>query len=339
MKREVLVGYARVSMVLHPQYTASAPSFDGCGRVAFSTRGVPDDRRIEFWEGHNATALIGLRCRRSDPSPFEAAEVNVQLPRLQLARVVGSAHLVERGPDVVRRQPAEAIALYFTLSRRSWFRDDRGTWTLRPGDLLMCDADRPFARGFADGVDELVLRVPRAVFSEVVGVDEMPRASVTRFAKPCAALAHALAAQIVRTARSPQPGAADERTLLALLGAVATGGRGAAMAAHRAAAEQLIECSLNDRRLSAAQVAAGVGISERHLSRVFAQAGTTVPRYILGRRLDVAHGMLRDARHASLTIAEVAVRCGFGSPARFSNAFVQRFGVRASELRRETAAR
>ena len=32
---------------------------------AFSTVGLPAARRVELWETHNATALIGLTCRRA----------------------------------------------------------------------------------------------------------------------------------------------------------------------------------------------------------------------------------------------------------------------------------
>jgi hypothetical protein len=87
----------------------------------FSTAGLPAARRIELWEGHNAAALIGLSCHST--VPLEATEVNVPLGR--------------------------------------WFRDEDGTRELRPGQLLICDADRPFARGFARGLEELAIKVPR----------------------------------------------------------------------------------------------------------------------------------------------------------------------------------
>ena len=44
------------------------------------------------------------------------------------------------------------------------------------------------------------------------------------------------------------------------------------------------------RTARAALVAAGIGISERHLSRAF--AGTGFPQYVLGRRLDRARTLL-----------------------------------------------
>src|ERR1039457_4148106 len=69
----------------------------------------PPQRRVELWEGHNAAALIGLSCHAA--TPLEATEINVPLGRIQLARVTGSPHVVERTAEVIRRSPADAVAV------------------------------------------------------------------------------------------------------------------------------------------------------------------------------------------------------------------------------------
>jgi len=40
----------------------------------FSTAGLPDMRRIELWESHNAAALIGLSCHTAASDSLEATE-------------------------------------------------------------------------------------------------------------------------------------------------------------------------------------------------------------------------------------------------------------------------
>ena len=106
----------------------------------FSTAGLPAARRIELWEGHNTAALIGLSCHTAVPGALEATEVNVQLGRIQLARVTGSPHVVERTAEVIRRSPADAVAVYVTLRGDAWFRHEDGRRDLRPGQVLICDA-------------------------------------------------------------------------------------------------------------------------------------------------------------------------------------------------------
>src|SRR5262249_45355574 len=125
--------------------------------------------------------------------------------------------------------------------------------------------------------------------------------------------------------------------LVALLTA---GGHAAPATAHRAAARCYIEEHLTDPALGAEQIAAAIGISERQLSRVFAADDTSVPRYVLARRLRPAPSILVPAEPVlgetgpAETVADVAARCGFSSAAYFSHAFRQHFGVRAGELRR-----
>ena len=315
------------------QLTAEAPR-----PVEFSTVGLPDQRRIELWEDHNAETLIGLRCRTLDATAFEATEINVQLDRVQLARVSGTSHVVERDAEVIRHRPADAIALYFSLVGEAFFYHQDGVRVLRPGQLLMCDADRPFMRGFSHGLEELVVKVPREVFADLTGTECLPEPVVVDFGKGASAYAGALARQVGRAARAVGAVPADERTVLELVSALTSGGCDQLSMAHPAAARAFIESHLADPGLSAPQVAAGIGISARHLSRVFAEDGTTLPKYVLGRRLGTAHAMLRKPGAVSMTIAEVAHACGFVSADHFSRAFGARFGERATDVRRRAVS-
>jgi AraC-like DNA-binding protein len=306
--------------------------------VAFSTVGLPEDQRLDLWETHNADALIGLRCRTLSGSSLEATEINVQLEHVHLARVTGTSHVVERDAALIRDRPAESVAMFFSLKGEAFFYHDDGVHAVRPGQLLLYDADRPFVRGFARGLEELVLKVPRDVFTEATGIHDVSKPVVLGFASGTNSFAHALARQVGGAVRGESPRAVDEQTLLQLVAAlVGRDGDQNLSAAHRAAAQAYVEEHLSDPSLSAVRIAAAVGISSRHLSRVFAQVGTSVPRYVLLRRLEAARRLLEKPAATSMTIAEVAHHCGFSSAAHFSNAFTSHFGERASEVRRMAA--
>jgi AraC-like DNA-binding protein len=307
----------------------------------FSTAGLPAARRIELWEGHNTAALIGLSCHTT--VPLEATEVNVELGRIHLARVTGSPHVVERTAEVIRRSPADAVAVYVTLRGNAWFRHPDSRRDLRPGQVLICDADRPFARGFARGLEELAIKVPRAALLARTGLAGTGLTSlrfpvVATFARGNDPYARVLARLVDRAARTERPVAADEGTVLDLVATLAAGRNADRTAALRAAARCFIEDHLADPGLGAAWVAAATGISERHLSRVFAADGTTLPRHVLSRRLQLAYAMLADPAPGR-TVADVAARCGFTSAAYFSHAFRARFGLRAGDVRRDAARR
>ncbi len=319
--------HVRAYMAAMIQVTPKVP-------VAFTTAGLPETQRTELWEDHNARALIGLRCRTLTASVLEATEINLQLEHVDLARVRGNPHVVERDQALITRRPAESVALFFSLAGDAFFYHEDGVWTVRPGQLLICDADQPFMRGFSQGLEELVLKIPRHRFAEATGGDRIGRPVVVDFSAGGNSFAHTLAREIAAATRVDRPHLVQEAALVNLVAALAGPGRDDLPAAHRAAAQTFIDQHLTDPRLAAPVVAAAVGISTRHLSRVFAEVGTSVPGYLRGRRLDRARMLLEGNEAASLSIAEVAHRCGFTSAAHFSTAFRARFGERANDVRR-----
>jgi len=294
---------------------------------AFATARIETDRQVELWERHNAESLIALACRPPAARSFAATEVNLQLERAHLARVRGTRHVVERSDAMVDAKPAEAIAVYVTIIGDAVFEQDGERRVLRPGQLLVCDADRPFRRGFGHGLDELAVKVPRSEFTRLTGRATVPKPVVVDGDNPHG---RALARLVARAVRQDRPVPADEQAVLELVAVLA--GPVDLPVAHRAAARAFIEDHVADPTLSAADIAAGTGISERHLSRVFAAAGTSVPRHILARRLDAAYSVLTTDK--TLRTADVAACCGFTSVAYFSHTFRTRFGVTAGEVRR-----
>lgn len=303
----------------------------GLAPTVFSTAGVPAGRRVELWETHNATALIGLDVQAT--GPLEATELNIALPQVQLARVAGSAHAVRRTADVIARSPADAIAVYLTLRGDASFTSSDGTRALRPGNVLICETDRPFGREFARGLEELVVKVPRAALAARCDVPRLRVPVVTSLdgGRGTRQYARALAKMTGGATRTPHPVPPDEDTVLDLVTVLAAGRDAATTTAHRAAACCYIADHLTDPNLSAAQVAAAIGLSDRQLSRVFAASGTTVPRHILARRLRLAYSIL--SRKPGAPVSDVAAQCGFTSATYFSHAFRAHFGHRASEAR------
>ncbi|MGE4239343.1 DNA-3-methyladenine glycosylase 2 family protein [Ramlibacter sp.] len=90
-----------------------------------------------------------------------------------------------------------------------------------------------------------------------------------------------------------------------------------------------------DESPSVEQVAARLGVSDRHLRRIFeAQLGVSPLQYLQTRRLLTAKQLLADT---ALPITQVALISGFASMRRFNAAFVQHYGLSPTQLRREGA--
>ncbi len=85
------------------------------------------------------------------------------------------------------------------------------------------------------------------------------------------------------------------------------------------------------------EVAARLGVTDRHLRRIFAVAhGVTPIDYLTTQRLLLAKQLLTDT---DLAVADVALAAGFGSQRRFNAAFAERYRLNPTALRRERVAR
>ena len=83
-------------------------------------------------------------------------------------------------------------------------------------------------------------------------------------------------------------------------------------------------------------IAARLGVTDRHLRRIFARRHGVTPVAWLGtQRLLLAKQLLTDTR---LPVTQVALASGFGSLRRFNAAFAQRYRLSPTALRRDGAA-
>jgi len=284
-------------------------------------------------ETYNATALVALTCGVRDTQPLRAKQTNLVLPRLQIATIFGTPHHVSRSAELVERFPTDSITVYVGLGADTAFTSNGRRGVVRRGDVVVCDSDQPFERELGFGVSEFAVKVKRADLHDTLGIDVPHEVSLlSPHSNPAA---HALTRSAVTAIRTAGSRSVDELAVLELVGLLAAGDATAPEVRHRAMARAHIEAHLADRDLSAGRVAAATGISERQLSRIFAATGVSVPQYIRHRRLELARSIL--VTGAAESTADAARAAGFSSPAHFSQAFQQRFGVSAGSVRRAAA--
>lgn len=90
-----------------------------------------------------------------------------------------------------------------------------------------------------------------------------------------------------------------------------------------------------DATPSVEQLAARLGVSDRHLRRIFeAQLGVSPLQYLQTRRLLAAKQLLADT---DLPVTQVALLSGFASVRRFNAAFSEHYGLNPSQMRRAGA--
>jgi AraC family transcriptional regulator, regulatory protein of adaptative response / DNA-3-methyladenine glycosylase II len=85
------------------------------------------------------------------------------------------------------------------------------------------------------------------------------------------------------------------------------------------------------------RLAARLGVSDRHLRRVFEERlGVSPLQYLLTRKLLTAKQLLADT---DLPVTQIALASGFASVRRFNAAFLEHYRLNPTQLRRETATR
>jgi AraC-like DNA-binding protein len=100
---------------------------------------------------------------------------------------------------------------------------------------------------------------------------------------------------------------------------------------------RFIDANLGEQTLSPSAIAQAIGISVRHLHRVFSVTGCTVGDYIRILRLDQCRKDLADPLLQDRSITEIAFARGFCDAAHFSHSFRKQFGISARTFRVQNA--
>ena len=108
---------------------------------------------------------------------------------------------------------------------------------------------------------------------------------------------------------------------------------GGAKAARLKALKSDVMSMIGNCDLSSEIIASRHSISSRYVRKLFEQEGTSFTAFVLGERLTRVRRMLRDSRHAHLTIAQLAHACGFNDISYFNRAFRRHFGATPTDVR------
>jgi AraC-like DNA-binding protein len=90
---------------------------------------------------------------------------------------------------------------------------------------------------------------------------------------------------------------------------------------------------LGQHRLTVADAARSLQISESYVRQLLAENGTTFTDLVLGGRLTRAHRMLIDPGYAEHGISAIAYEAGFGDLSYFNRTFRRRYDATPSAIR------
>jgi AraC family transcriptional activator of tynA and feaB len=205
---------------------------------------------------------------------------------------------------------------------------------LKPGDTTLVDSGDPWKSECGGTCARLYLRIPRWQVQSHLRLNCLPvLPRISGVSKSGAALFH-LATSLYEEAdaMSAQEAAAAVQAYLDVLAGCLAHPEQASIelgtyAEHRARIEQFVENHLADPSLNPAQIAAAIGVSVRHLHRIFLSKGHTVAEWVRERRLEHCRSDLVNPRLSQRNITDIAYFWGFSDSAHFSKSFKKEFGL------------
>lgn len=305
-----------------------------------STASLPLTQRCAYWESYSSDRLVDLKCTPYDPRGLMAEQDNIWSHHLGLSIIRGNSHIIERTPLHIQRTPKDSIFISFDFISAAFFYQGNQCLAVQPHDMVIYRTDNPYLFGFKSNMRQIIIDLPAETMQHIhqIALDQpvllrattAPQRLLQRtlaqccrhfMAQPCSERLVVLQEQIIGL-----------MTALLCADRPSMGQSGLSLV-YVLAAQQFIAEHLDEPTLSNARIAAAVGVSERHLQRIFRQCTeSSLQNYVINQRLQRAYWRLMQAKGAVTSIERLGAEVGFISTAHFSRRFKQRYGFSPSQL-------
>lgn len=303
---------------------------------SFSTELIPAPDRLDAWRSQ-ASLICGNSQFKFPRQPFRGAIDRRFIGVLQLTQFSSTPVSFAKYPTVNANAGDRGCIIISQLQGVREYNQNGSTVVLQPSDSTLIDAGLPWSSNCPDQCARLYLRLPRCVVQEKLGVMQLPVARRISGQAGLGATLFRLGTSLYREASvlSREQGIAAVEAYLHILSACI----GVPDEAHvdtpelTDRIESFINENLSNPALTPSEIAMSVGISVRHLHRLFLRKGTTVAEWIRHKRLENCRSELADPRLLDRNITDIAFSWGFSDSAHFSHCFKKQFGISPREFR------
>jgi AraC family transcriptional activator of tynA and feaB len=301
---------------------------------SFSTDLVPVPDRLEAWRW-NAQQICG-DCRFQFPKrlSFHGSIERRKVAGLELTLFSSSPLSFNKYPVVsLQSEDRSCIVITQLAGVRRYCQDGKVAF-LKGGDTTLIDSGRPWSSDCQGDCARLYLRLPYSLMEARLRRKVFPIAMQISGASGLGAILSCLLISLYHQAEelTPEEGTAAIESYLKILSAYV--GESEFNSARAKCSEALseriamyIETHLAEASLGPAEIASAMGISVRHLHRIFSRRGCTVADWIRNERLGRCRNDLCDLRLREKSITDIAFYWGFNDSAHFSHSFKKQFGI------------
>lgn len=253
----------------------------------------------------------------------------------------GGATKLIRSSRSIQRKAADFYAVYAPLEGSQYVTQFGRSRLCTPGTLTLVDPDESYCQQKLGNNKTAYFFIPKTVIEERLLDPQSACVATADFDSGAGLIArgflHQMATQAMNvTERQYTELCKHLADLIALCYAGPSrseDGPPALQLARRLQIKRHVRQNLMTPTLSPESIARNLGISVRHLYKIFSLEPVSLCEFIRQERLSVARRMLSDPAHSDQSITDIAYRCGFSSSAHFSSAFRTRFGISPRDCR------
>ncbi len=302
--------------------------------------------RWEYWCDVVNDEFVNLDCSSIDgqaESEFSGIlRGGIGVGQVNFSEVIAMPQLVRRSQQRIARATKDDFLISFQLERECIVRQSGREALLKPGCFALYDSAAEYSLAFAQPFHQFVLQMPREVLSRHLMEPEkytaIPISANEGMGLILKNFLYSLVGELGSTEEPINEQLSDNLVNMIALtfsSSVITSKLIETDCVKEALIRRLrqfIDNNLFDPRLNNARIAESQNISLRYLYKLFSGQDESIHEMIMGKRLDAAHGILRDGHTRRPSIESLAHHVGFASAAHFSRAFKKRFGVNPSDV-------
>jgi len=291
------------------------------------------------WSADDARVAWGWKCA----APHQAALETRSLGDITLLRVAAPADPHTEGLPRIFTPPRGAVVLVaLTRGGCEFTAADAGRRRLRRKEVLLALGGAPLELAPDAGARLVGLAAPAHLLApRFVSAERLRAGALMSHAGGVAGLLYDLVTRLTGgEARTSGAGALVDAIGGLLSATLETCGceprprRGAVASTRLQQIGRHLRRHFADPELSAADVAAAVGVSRRYLHRLYAGNGRSFREELIALRIEACLAAFQDEAQADKTIAEIAYCAGYADISQFNRHFRRLRGETPSALRR-----
>lgn len=307
--------------------------------LSWSSSGLARSDAISQWRDWAASTIAPIDVTVFDTEQFAARWTSHGVGQLRLLQLHAPAQrVVHTGTDGSAGRANPTIQLVYARRGALRTRMAGKRFTVEPGQFVLLDNTRFYQMEMDTAHEAIDLMMPQGWLEKYLpDPDALLARPISANSGWGAPLGSLIETMLTGLEDSPLPRSLIAEQVGALL-TLATGfHEPASRSRHRGQlARQIlrrIEGDYADAELTPERIANDLGISRRYLQALLTGAGTSFVQELNATRLDRASDLLGDPRARSLSLGEIAWRCGFLDPGYFTRLFRKRFGMTPSQWR------